>query len=261
MNKHLAATALSLSLATSAPAFAQESDPKHIGIPLTAEAISSVSPALARYTRERLLGEVWKRPGLSARDRSIVTVAAIIARNQAVEMPFYFNLALDNGVKPAELSEIITHLAFYSGFPNAMSAVTVASQVFHERGIGADQLPAETPTYLPLDQKAEATRVARVNETVGPVSKGVVEYTTMLFNEIWLRPDLAPRDRSMVTVSALVVSGQTAQMAGHLERAMSNGLTQAEASEVLTQLAFYGGWPNVFSATSVFKEVFAKRAG
>lgn len=73
------------------------------------------------------------------------------------------------------------------------------------------------------------------------------------------RPDRAPRDRSLVTVSALVASGQVAQMPYHLNRAMDNGLTRAQASEVLTQLAFYAGWPNVFSALPVAKDVFEKR--
>ena len=74
--------------------------------------ISMVAPALEKYARGPA-AELWKRPGLTPRDRSIVTVAALIARNQTIEMPHYFNLALDNGVKPGELSEIITHLAFY----------------------------------------------------------------------------------------------------------------------------------------------------
>ena len=68
-------------------------------------------------------------------------MTALIARNQTAEMPYYFNLALDNGVRPGELSEVITHLAFYSGWGNAMSAVAIAKDVFGERGIGADQLP------------------------------------------------------------------------------------------------------------------------
>jgi 4-carboxymuconolactone decarboxylase len=82
-----------------------------------------------------------------------------------------------------------------------------------------------------------------------------------LFRDLWLRPDLAPRDRSLVTVSALVATGQVAQMPYHLNRAMDNGLTQAQAAEALTQLAFYVGWPNVFSALPVAKEVFEKRPG
>src|SRR6266704_1879229 len=122
--------------------------------------IRMVAPALEKYTQGRLFGEVWKRPGLSPRDRSIVTVAALIARNQTIEMPYYVNLALDNGVKPREISEIITHLAFYSGWANAMSAVAVAKTVFAERKIGADQLPAASPTLLPLDKAAEEKRAA-----------------------------------------------------------------------------------------------------
>ena len=87
-----------------------------------------------------------------------------------------------------------------------------------------------------------------------------MEYTThVLFRDLWLRPDLAPRDRSLVTVSALIASGQVAQMPYHLNRAMDRGLTQAQAAEVLTHLAFYAGWPNVFSALPVSKEVFEKR--
>lgn len=219
-----------------------------------------VAPALEKYTQERLLGEVWKRPGLSARDRSIVTLAALIARNQTIEMAFYLNLALDRGVKPREISEIITHLAFYSGWANAMSAVAVAKDVFAARGIGADQLPAASPSLLPLNEAAEADRAARVSQQFDAVAPGVVQYTTgILFYDLWLRPDLAPRDRSLVTVSALIASGQVAQIPYHLNRAMDNGLTQSQAAEVITHLAFYVGWPNAMSALPVAKDVFEKR--
>ena len=228
---------------------------------LPPDGIRTVAPALEKYTQSRLLGEVWKRPGLVPRDRSIVTLAALIARDQTIEMPYYVNLALDNGVTPREISEIITHLAFYSGWANAISAVAVAKDVFARRGIGADQLPAASPQLLPLDEAAEAQRAARVGEQFGKVAPGIVQYTTeVLFRDLWLRPDLAPRDRSLVTVSALIASGQVAQISYHLNRAMDNGLTQAQASEVITHLAFYVGWPNAFSALPVAKDVFEKRA-
>jgi len=220
----------------------------------------TVAPALEKYTQGRLLGDVWKRPGLASRDRGIVTLSALIARNQTIEMRYYLNLALDNGVKPREISEIITHLAFYSGWGNAMAAVTVAKDVFAQRKIGTDQLPAASPQLLPLDQAAEAQRATRVEEQFGTAAPGVVQNTTdLLFRDLWLRPDLAPRDRSLVTVSALIASGQVTQIPYHLNRAMDNGLTQAQASETLTHLAFYVGWPNVFSALPVAKDVFEKR--
>ena len=218
-----------------------------------------VAPALEKYAQGPL-ADLWKRPGLTPRDRSIVTIAALIARNQTIEMPYYINLALDNGVKPREISEITTHLAFYSGWANAMSAVAVAKNVFAERKIGADQLPAASPTLLPVDKNAEEKRAAGVEQQFGKVAPGIVQYTTdVLFRDLWLRPDLAPRDRSLVTVSALIASGQIAQIPYHLNRAMDNGLTQAQAAEAITHLAFYVGWPNAFSALPVAKEVFEKR--
>jgi 4-carboxymuconolactone decarboxylase len=141
-----------------------------------------------------------------------------------------------------------------------MSALAAAEDVFAQRSIKAEELAAASPKLLPVNEAAEAQRARRNEELFGAVAPGVLQYTTdILFRDLWLRPDLAPRDRSLVTVSALVASGQVAQMPYHLNRAMDNGLTQAEASEVFTQLAFYAGWPNVFSALPVAKEVFEKR--
>jgi 4-carboxymuconolactone decarboxylase len=137
--------------------------------------------------------------------------------------------------------------------------VAVAKDVFAQRGIGADQLPAASPELLPLDEAAEAQRAARVGEQFGAVAPGVVQYTTdALFRDLWLRPDLAPRDRSLVTVSALIASGQVVQIPHYLNRAMDNSLTQEQAGEVITHLAFYAGWPNAFSALPV-AEILEKR--
>jgi len=222
--------------------------------------LQAVSPALGQYTEQSLLGDVWNRPGLSKRDRSVVTLAALVSRNQTIELPRYLNLALDNGVKPAEISELITHLAFYTGWANAVGAASAAKDVFDARKIGPDQLPPASPKPLPLDEKAEAVRAARVGEQFGAMFPGVVRNTTeMLFKDLWLRPDLAPRDRSLVTVSALIATGQVPQIPYHLNRAMDSGLTQTEVGESLAQLAFYSGWPTVFSAMPVVKEVFEKR--
>jgi 4-carboxymuconolactone decarboxylase len=201
-------------------------------------------------------------PGSLARDRSLVTLSALIARNQAVELPIYVNLALDSGVRPSEVSEVITHLAFYAGWGNAMSAVAVVKDVFARRGIGAEQLPAASPQRLPLDEAAEAQRAARVGADVGPVVPGLDQFTTdVLFRDLWLRPDLAPRDRSLVTVSALIAAGHIAQVPYHLNRAMDSGLTRAQAAEAVTHLAFYAGWPNAFSAVPAMKGVFEGRRG
>ncbi|WP_324769210.1 carboxymuconolactone decarboxylase family protein [Pokkaliibacter plantistimulans] len=224
-------------------------------------ALASVAPALAGYSRKTLNGELWQRPGLSPRDRSLVTVAALIARDQRSALSAEIERALDNGVTPAEIAELITHLAFYSGWPNALSAVEASQQLFTQRDITVEQLPAATVPLLPLDEEAESKRRQFVDEQFGKTSPGVVQYTTdLLFRDLWLRPALAPRDRSLVTVSALIAAGQVEQMPFHLNKAMDNGLTEQQAGEVLTQLAFYAGWPRVFSALPVAKLVFAQRS-
>jgi 4-carboxymuconolactone decarboxylase len=250
--KFVAAAIATLSMLGSASALADPTKAR--------EDVRLVAPALEKYAQETLLGEVWKRPGLGVRDRSVVTLAAFIARSQTNEMPDYLNIALDNGVKPAEISEIITHLAFYSGWGNAMSAVAITKNVFAERKIAGDQLPAASPNLLALNEAAEADRAKRVGEQFGAIFPGVVQYTTdVLFRNLWLRPGLAPRDRSLVTVSALIASGQVTQLAAHLNIGMNNGLTQTEIAEAITHLAFYVGWPNVFSAMPVAKDAFEKR--
>src|SRR6516225_1553240 len=115
-------------------------------------AILNVSPALRRYQQTTLLNDLWNRPDLGLRDRSIVTLAALIARTHTTALPFFLSQALDHGVTPAEISEIITHLAFYSGWGAAVAAVASTSAVFAERGIDASQLPVASPELLPLDQ-------------------------------------------------------------------------------------------------------------
>jgi 4-carboxymuconolactone decarboxylase len=253
----LVTTAVSLSLMAPFSAHAEEA--KAMLNASTLDDVRKVAPALEKYAQGPL-ADLWRRPGLGARDRSIVTLAALIARNQTVDMPQQLGLALDNGVRPREISEIITHLAFYCGWSNGMAAAAVAKDVFAQRNIGPDQLPAASPAPLPLNQAAEADRAGRVSQQFGAAFPGMVQYTTdVLFLDLWLRPDLSPRDRSLVTVSALVASGQVAQLSGHLNRAMDNGLTQVEAAEAITHLAFYAGWPNAFSALPVAKDVFEKR--
>jgi 4-carboxymuconolactone decarboxylase len=96
---------------------------------------ADIAPALAEYTDNVLFGDVWKRPGLSPRDRSLVTVACLVALYRINELPFHLKRALENGVTREELIEAITHLAFYAGWPTASSALTIARHVFEEAGV------------------------------------------------------------------------------------------------------------------------------
>lgn len=107
-----------------------------------------IAPHLTDISDQVLFDDIWQRPELSPRDRSLVTVAALIAGYRQNELPFHLKKALENGVTREEIIEVITHLAFYSGWPTASTALTIARQVFAE----ADQ----TPTNSKEQENAEA---------------------------------------------------------------------------------------------------------
>ena len=107
-----------------------------MSIPKTASTARSevrqVAPRLIELTESVVYGDIWERPGLSKRDRSLITVAALVAMSRGDQLTGHLERALANGVTREEIGELITHLAFYSGWPTAMSAGRIAKQVFDE---------------------------------------------------------------------------------------------------------------------------------
>jgi 4-carboxymuconolactone decarboxylase len=96
-------------------------------------AMQEVAPKLADVTADVLFGDVWERPGLSKRDRSLITVATLVALYRTDQLRGHIGRALDNGVTQDEIGEVITHMAFYAGWPTAANAVRVAKEVFDSR--------------------------------------------------------------------------------------------------------------------------------
>ena len=97
-------------------------------------AMQEVAPQLAKITAEVLFGDIWERPGLSKRDRSMITVAVLTALYRSGQLPGHINRAQDNGVTKEEIGEIITHVAFYAGVPTAANVAGIARDVYAERG-------------------------------------------------------------------------------------------------------------------------------
>ncbi len=96
----------------------------------------------------------------------------------------------------------------------------------------------------------------RAQQLIGDFSPKLVSLTDdVLFGDIWVRPELSPRDRSLITVAALIAGGNTEQLGGHLQRALQNGVTETELQEVIVHLAFYAGWPRAMSAVQIAKKV------
>jgi 4-carboxymuconolactone decarboxylase len=95
--------------------------------------MQEITPKLAELTADVVFGDVWERPGLSKRDRSLITVAALTALYRSDQLRAHLGRPLDNGVTQDEISELTTHMAIYSGWPNAVNAAGLAKQVFDER--------------------------------------------------------------------------------------------------------------------------------
>ena len=104
---------------------------------------------------------------------------------------------------------------------------------------------------------SENKQPSAAEKMIGDFAPGLVHFTDdVLFGEAWRRPQLSPRDRSLVTVSALTTGGNAEQLTFHLQYAKDNGATEEELTEVITHLAFYAGWPKAFSAMAVAKQGF-----
>ncbi|EJJ31512.1 (R)-mandelonitrile lyase [Rhizobium sp. CF142] len=251
--KNLAASiAISAFAATGAEAEA-EKNPR-----VAPPAVYDIAPGLGHFTDDVLFGEFWKRKDLTPRDRSLVTISALISTGKGHVLANHVKRALENGVEPVEVGEVVTHLAFYSGWPNAMSAVTEVKKVFDELKIAP--VTDSSDERIRLDPATEAARVASVEASVASTAPALAELTNRaLFGDLWLRPDLSARDRSLVTMSALVAMGQPDQFAFHANRALDSGLTSEEAAEVVTHVGFYAGWPRAMSAVPVLKNVLETR--
>jgi 4-carboxymuconolactone decarboxylase len=105
-----------------------------------------------------------------------------------------------------------------------------------------------------MAEEKEPSAAARMFGDFAPALVGFTDDT--LFGQVWTRPELPPRDRSLITVASLVAGGNTAQLVNHLALAKRNGVTESELIEAITHLAFYAGWPKAMSAMAVAKEVF-----
>jgi 4-carboxymuconolactone decarboxylase len=124
---------------------------------------------------------------------------------------------------------------------------------------GAPALAQGTPTAPAPPAPAAGIPQTRAQQLMGDIAPKLAELTdNVLFGDVWARPGLSQRDRSLVTVSALIAMNRPDQLRSHMARARQNGVTEEELVEAITQLAFYAGWPNAISAVGIAREVFKK---
>jgi 4-carboxymuconolactone decarboxylase len=206
-----------------------------------------IAPGLATLTDDVLYGEVWQRPELSPRDRSLVTISVLIATGKTAQLTGHLTRALTNGVKPIEASALLAHLAIYCGWPSAVSALEVYDQVYKARNIDTSALGA-MGSRLPVPA-SEAARARATQAELGTIAPKFVQLTNdLVFEALWRQPELSVRDRSLVTIAALAATGDDDQLDVYLRRGIESGLTRAQIAEALTHLGFYAGWPKATKA-------------
>lgn len=183
----------------------------------------------------------------------MITVAVTQALYQTDALREYLNRALDAGMTPDEIGEVMTHVTMYAGWPSGSNASRVVTDVFQARGIPyppaaapvsmAIDLGGQNPSYPGLPYLSALTRSVLFDERDG----------------VWSRPGLSPRDRSMITVAIAQASFASDQLRGHIGRALNNGVTPAEIAELITHVTFYSGWPAGVNAAAIAGEVFEER--
>ena len=210
------------------------------------------SPYLRELRNSLVYGEIWERPQLAKRDRSLITIAVLQALARE-ELAIHIPRGLDNGLTPEEISEIILHVTFYAGWPTGVQASITAAATFEDRGLSLGELPrapSETEASTPSSLSDAYAAVPRLGEL----------RNSLLYGDIWERPLLSKRDRSLITIAVNQALYATNELRLHINRALDdNGVTPQEISEVILHVTFYAGWPAAVNAGRLATAAFEAR--
>ena len=210
--------------------------------PLPAPDLYAGSPYLRELRNSLVYGEIWERPYLSKRDRSLITIAVLQALTRE-ELAIHIPRGLDNGLTPEEVSEIILHVTFYAGWPTGVQASLTAAEAFEARGLTLGELPRAP------EPETEVTTPGGLSDAYAAVPRLGALRNSLLYGDIWERPLLSKRDRSLITVAVNQALYVTNELRLHIDRALDqNGVTPQELSEVILHVTFYAGWPAAVNA-------------
>ncbi|MDJ0851067.1 MAG: carboxymuconolactone decarboxylase family protein [Myxococcota bacterium] len=220
-------------------------------------------------------GEIWSRAQLSRRDRSLVVISFLTALGRELELRQHVAGGLNHGLSRDEIDEIMVQVCAYAGMPVALAGSTVVASVFAQRdGAGERQAPP-APAEPKDDEKRRADGLEVLKtllgnpeldmkfaesatiEQLGDMGKLVLDFA---FGDVWSRPQLSRRDRSLVVVSVLTALSLMHELEIHLGGALNHGVTEAEIEEVMLTMVLYGGFPRAIDGMHMARKVFAARA-
>jgi 4-carboxymuconolactone decarboxylase len=232
--------------------------------------------ALGTFAVDHVLGNLWSRPQLSRRDRSLIVVTFLATIGSTEELRSHVRGALNHGLTRSEVEEVVLQVAGYAGYPMAMQASRIVDAVFNEID-KVDRQPERDEAKAKDDPArwSDATDVlrtlfagrtptdpakARANivESLGGVGELAFDWG---FGELWARTELSRRDRSLVTVAILAILARAEELAIHVPGALNHGVSREEVEEVMVQLTVYGGFPRAVEGMRAARAAFARIDG
>ena len=218
------------------------------------------------------VGEIWSRTELSRRDRSLVVISFLTALGRDVELRHHVGGGLNHGLSREEIDEIMLQISAYAGVPVALTGAGIASQVF--AGIDGTEQRTQPPAPAELkdDEKRRADGLDVLNtllgqpdmdmkfaetatiDQLGEMGRLVLDFA---FGDVWSRPQLSRRDRSLVVISVLAALSLMHELEIHLQGALNHGVTRVEIEEVMLTLVLYGGFPRAIDGMHMARKVFA----
>jgi 4-carboxymuconolactone decarboxylase len=221
-------------------------------------------PGLDHFTTEALWGSVWARPGLERRLRMLATVAVLSSLQRLPQLRTYLNSALNIGLDPVEVREVLIQCSVYAGWPTTVNSLELFRDVLEARGIEAGPMDVPEVTLERLEQRGLA-----ISERVAPRAKEdpvlaarrlapdlwAVELR-YVWGELYQRPGLDMRGRATCALAALVALRLEDELEVWLDGSVQAGLSVAEIIEVIMQVAYYAGFPAATGALVVAARLF-----
>lgn len=222
-----------------------------------ADALERDYGALGSFGVDFVMGDIWSREQLSRRDRNLIVLAMLGALHQSNQLAYYVPGGLNHGLSPAEIREIMTHLAAYAGFPRALDAMAETNRILAElgHGPGPDGLPG-SERFSDAERRARGAEVmgrlsgndapdpdkvlAAMAGELGPLGEYGIDFA---FGEVWARTQLSRRDRSLLVVSVLTALGRGDELDIHVPAALRHGVTKVELQELMLTAFAYAGAP------------------
>lgn len=226
-----------------------------------------LAPDLHRIAGEALFGSVWTRPALGLEHREMITLSVLTVLERDTQLKRHISNALNMGLSPEQIVEVLIHMAFYRGVPAIYNSLGIAKEVFDQKQIRFTPRSVYDPTDDPetLEQRGVAKRTEYMGDgsqgtRSQPVTNAEKEFsrltTEYYWGSVWTRPGLDLPSRSICTLAALTALGREGPLGSHIRGARHIGLSQEEVVEVFVHAALYVGLPFVRTAMDIANEVF-----